>query len=328
MNYLTLENVSKSFGPKTLFKNVNLNFNKGDRIALVAKNGTGKTSLLKVLNGTEGVEGENAKILFAKDIRIGTLEQDPQIADHQTASEVIFDAQNPQMQAIKNYEKALLENDALKIQTSIEVVETLGAWDFEARIKEVLSRLKIDMFLEQTVETLSGGQKKRLALALLLIDEPDFMILDEPTNHLDLDMIEWLEAYFSARPSLTLFTVSHDRYFLDAVCNTIIELEGGNFYRYKGNYAYYLEQKALRQEVEAATLGKDRKLYLRELDWMRRQPQARTTKAQSRIDTFHELDEKVHRKIEKDDLQMDIKTTWLGSKIVELHETICQQKTD
>ena len=319
MNYLTLENVTKSYGPKILFKNVNLIINRGDRIALVAKNGTGKTTLLRVLNGTEGSEGEAAKIIFAKDLRIGTLEQEPVLVENATALEAVFHSENAQIQAVKNYEKALTENNAADIQKYLEEIDHLQAWDFEAKIKEILSKLKIDGFFNQRVSTLSGGQKKRLALAMLLIDEPDFMILDEPTNHLDLDMIEWLEAYFASRPSLTIFMVTHDRYFLDAVCNKVIELEGGKFYPYKGNYAYYLEQKALRQEVEAATMSKDRKLYSRELDWMRRQPQARTTKAQSRIDVFYDLEDKVSRKVEKDDMKIDIKTTWLGSKIVELH---------
>jgi ABC transport system ATP-binding/permease protein len=319
MNYLTLENVTKSYGPKILFKNVNLIINKGERIALVAKNGTGKTTLLRVLNGSEGSEGENAKIIFAKDIRIGTLEQDPLLPEGATAIEAIFHSENPQTQVIKNYEKALLDDNLDDIQKYLEEIDHLQAWDFEAKIKEILSKLKIDLFLNQKVSTLSGGQKKRVSLATLLIDEPDFMILDEPTNHLDLLMIEWLEAYFAARPSLTIFMVTHDRYFLDSVCNKVIELDGGNFYPYKGNYAYYLEQKALRQEVEAATMAKDKKLYLRELDWMRRQPQARSTKAQSRIDTFYDLEDKVSQKVEKDAMKIDIKTTWLGSKIVELH---------
>jgi ABC transport system ATP-binding/permease protein len=321
MNYLTLDNVSKSYGPKILFKDISLLINKGERIALVAKNGTGKTSLLRVLAGTEGVEGENAKILFAKGVTIGYLEQDPVLNETLTAIEAVFDSENKNIQAIKNYEKALLENNPLSIQKSLEVLDELHAWDFEAKIKEILSKLKIDTFLNQSVKTLSGGQKKRLALAKLLIDMPDFIILDEPTNHLDLDMIEWLEVYFT-QSSITLFTVTHDRYFLDAVCNTIIELEGGKFYRYKGNYGYYLEQKALRQEVDAANMAKNRKLFLRELDWMRRQPQARTTKAQSRIDDFHEIKEKVSGKRENEDLQMDIKATWMGSKILELHNVL------
>ena len=211
MNYLTLENVTKSYGPKTLFKNISLNINRGDRIALVAKNGTGKTTLLRVLAGTEGSEGEQAKIIFAKDIRVGYLEQEPQLPENGTALEAIFDSENPQIQAIKNYESALSKNDPLSIQATLEVIDTLQAWDFEAKIHDILSQLRIDQYLNQSIKTLSGGQRKRVALAKLLIDEPDFLILDEPTNHLDLDMIEWLEAYFTSRPNSTLFIVTHDR---------------------------------------------------------------------------------------------------------------------
>jgi ABC transport system ATP-binding/permease protein len=319
MNYLTLENVTKSYGPKVLFDRVSLIINKTDRIALVAKNGTGKTTLLRVLAGTEGSEGEQSKIIFAKDIRTGYLEQDPKLPEHLTAIEAVFESENAQIQAIKNYEKAVLDNDPLSIQTYLTEIDELQAWDIEAKVKEILFKLKIDTFLNQVVNTLSGGQKKRLALAKLLIDEPDFLILDEPTNHLDLEMIEWLELYFMARPSLTIFMVTHDRYFLDAVSNHIIELDGGNFYRYRGNYAKYLEQKALRGEVEAATLDKNKKLYSRELEWMRRMPQARTTKAQSRIDGFYEIKDKISGKRDSEDMSIDIKTTWLGSKIVELH---------
>ena len=319
MNYLTLENVTKTYGPKVLFDRVSLIINKTDRIALVAKNGTGKTTLLRVLAGTEGSEGEQSKIIFAKGIRTGYLEQDPKVPEHLTAVEAVFESENPQIQAIKNYEKAVLDNDPLSIQKYLTELDELQAWDIEAKIKEILYKLKIDQFLNQVVRTLSGGQKKRLALAKLLIDEPDFLILDEPTNHLDLEMIEWLEAYFTARPSLTIFMVTHDRYFLDAVSNHIIELEGGNFYRYRGNYAKYLEQKAMRQEVDAATLDKNKKLFQRELEWMRRMPQARTTKAQSRIDDFHELKDKISGKRDSDDMTIDIKTTWLGSKVVEMH---------
>ena len=319
MNYLTLENVTKSYGPKTLFKNISLNINRGDRIALFAKNGTGKTTLLRVLAGEEGSEGEQAKIIFAKDIRVGYLEQEPSLPETGSALDAIFASENPQIQAIKNYESALSKDDPLSIQASLEELETLQAWDFEAKIHDILSKLKIDQYLNQNIKTLSGGQRKRVALAKMLIDEPDFLILDEPTNHLDLDMIEWLEAYFMANPSLTLFIVTHDRYFLDAVCNAILELEGGTFYRSRGNYAYFLEQKALRQEVDAATLDKNRKLYTRELDWMRRTPAARTGKAQARIDGFYEIKDKISGKREADDMSIDIKTSWLGSKIVEMH---------
>jgi ABC transport system ATP-binding/permease protein len=318
MNYLTLENVTKSYGPKILFRDVSLHINKGDKIALVAKNGTGKTTLMRVLAGSEGSEGENATILIAKDIRTGFLVQDPDLDASMTVEQAVFDSENLAIRAVKDYEHALLDTDnAEALQHAMAQMDELRAWDTETRVQEILSKLRLDN-LQQRVSTLSGGQKKRLALAKMLLDEPDFLILDEPTNHLDLDMIEWLEQYLS-KSTLTLFMVTHDRYFLDAVCNTIIELEYGKFFRYKGNYAAYLEQKALRSEIEAAEMGKARKLYSRELEWMRRQPQARSTKAKSRIDDFYELQGQVKVRQDKTTLEMDIKTTWMGSKIVELH---------
>jgi ABC transport system ATP-binding/permease protein len=265
MNYLTLENVTKSYGPKILFRDVSLHINKGDKIALVAKNGTGKTTLMRVLAGSEGSEGENATILIAKDIRTGFLVQDPDLDASMTVEQAVFDSENLAIRAVKDYEHALLDTDnAEALQHAMAQMDELRAWDTETRVQEILSKLRLDN-LQQRVSTLSGGQKKRLALAKMLLDEPDFLILDEPTNHLDLDMIEWLEQYLS-KSTLTLFMVTHDRYFLDAVCNTIIELEYGKFFRYKGNYAAYLEQKALRSEIEAAEMGKARKLYSRELE--------------------------------------------------------------
>ena len=324
MNFLTLDNVTKSYGPKILFKNINLFVNKGDRIALVAKNGSGKTTLLRVLAGTEGSEGEQAKINFAKDIRIGVLDQDPELPGDLKVLDAIFATDNALITAVKNYEDALASNDEHALQNAMEVMDELRAWEVETKIKEIISELKIDGFLEQRVSTLSGGQKKRVSMAQLLIGEPDFLILDEPTNHLDLEMIEWLETYFSARPWLTIFMVTHDRYFLDAVCNTIIELEGGQFFRYRGNYTYFLEQKALRDEINAATLDKTRKLFKRELDWMSRTAPARTSKNKSRIDEFYDIKDKVSAKRDSDDLQIDIKTTYLGSKILELHNVSYQ----
>lgn len=319
MNFLTLENVTKSYGPKILFKNVNLFVNKGDRIALVAKNGSGKSTLLRVLAGVEGSEGEQSKILFAKDVRIGVLDQDPELPGELKVQDAIFATDNALITAVKNYELALTSEDTNALQKAMDMMDELQAWEIETKIKEIISELKIDGFLEQRVSTLSGGQKKRVSLAQMLIGEPDFMILDEPTNHLDLEMIEWLENYFSSRPTLTIFMVTHDRYFLDAVCNTIIELEGGNFYRYRGNYTYFLEQKALRDEINASTLDKTRKLFKRELDWMSRTAPARTSKNKSRIDEFYDIKDKVSAKRDNEDLQIDIKTTYLGSKILELH---------
>jgi ABC transport system ATP-binding/permease protein len=317
MNYLTLENVTKTYGSKLLFKDVTLHIDKGQKIALVAKNGTGKTTLLRVLAGEEGVEGEQSKILISKEIRTGVLVQEPKFDPRMTVEAAVFDSQNHVIQAIKDYEAALLLGDDKRIETAMQRMDDFKAWEMEAKMREILSKLKIDR-LQERVGILSGGQQKRLALAKLLLDEPDFLILDEPTNHLDLEMIEWLEAYLT-QSNRTIFMVSHDRYFLDAVCNTIIELDGGKFHRYKGNYAAFLEQKAARLENEAANLDRTKKLYRKELDWMRRQPQARTTKAKSRIDDFFDIKEKAQKRLDTDVVKMDIKNAWLGGKIVELH---------
>jgi len=318
VNYLTLENITKTYGEKVLFQNVSLHIDKGQKIALVAKNGTGKTTLLRVLAGKEGSEGENSKITFRKDIRIGVLEQEPDLDPRHTVLESIFEGGSQLLQAVKEYELAMLHTeDTDRLQKAMSKMEELKAWDAENQVKEVLTKLKI-RDLEQAIGTLSGGQKKRVALAQLLLDEPDFLILDEPTNHLDLDMIEWLEEYLN-KPSITLFMVTHDRYFLDNICNQIIELDGGQFFRYKGNYTEYLEKKTTRTEVEASTLDKNKKLLLKELDWIRRQPQARGTKAKARVDAFYELKDATSKKVENDKVQLDIKMEWLGSKIVELH---------
>ncbi|HHH49523.1 MAG TPA: ABC transporter ATP-binding protein [Saprospiraceae bacterium] len=315
MNYLTLENVSKSFGDKLLFKNINLTIAKGQKIALVAKNGTGKTTLLKVVAGTEPGEGENHKVFLNKNIKIGFLHQEPQFDQGSTVIEAIFDSNNKMIQAIKKYEKALLLPDREDdLQKAMTLMDDLKAWDFESKIKEVLSKLNI--LLDQQVSTLSGGQKKRLALAKILIEEPEFLILDEPTNHLDLEMIEWLEKYLQG-PNLTIFMVTHDRYFLERVCDTIVELNQGNLYRYKGNYAEFLMKKATREENQAIALDKDKKLYKKELEWIRRMPKARGTKAKSRVDAFDIIKENAHKKLDNSKVQIEIKGARLGSKILE-----------
>lgn len=316
MNYLSLENVSKSFGEKVLFDKINFQMSKGEKIALVAKNGAGKTTLLKVIAGTESAEGENAKVHYRKDIRIGNLLQDPVFRDGHTIMEAIFESENPKIQATRQYEKAMLnpENEA-GMAKAMQQMDDLEAWDFKARIEEILGKLKITD-LEQRVAHLSGGQRKRLALAQILIEEPEFLILDEPTNHLDLDMIEWLEDYLQA-PNLTLFMVTHDRYFLERVCNNIIELDAGVIYKYKGNYSDFLTAKAAREENQAVVLDKTKKLMTKELEWMRRQPKARGTKAKSRIDSFYKIEEKASQKIAKDKIQIDMKGSRLGSKILE-----------
>jgi ABC transport system ATP-binding/permease protein len=318
MNYLTLENITKTYGEKILFKEISLHIDKGQKIALIAKNGSGKSTLMRVIAGQDGAEGEKSKVIFRKDLRIGFLEQEPDFHPNHTIIEAVFDSTNPMMQAIKRYEEALIFPDRQdRLQAAMAELEELKAWEVEARINEILTRLRITN-LDQKVSTLSGGQKKRLALAKLIIEEPDFMILDEPTNHLDLDMIEWLEKYLQS-PNLTLLMVTHDRYFLENVTDNFFELEGGQLYKYKGNYSLYLDKKAIRQEVEAATMDKSRKLLGRELEWIRRQPQARGTKAKSRVDAFYDLKEQTSRKTDNEDLQININTQRIGSKIVELH---------
>ena len=317
MQYLSIENISKSFGEKTLFEDLSLSISKGDKIALVAKNGSGKTTLLKVIAGEEGPEGENAKIHFAKDIKIAYLKQDPDLNPTDTALEAILNSDNPAIQAIQAYEMAVIDKDEIKIQQQISIIEDLKAWDIEVRIKEILSKLKLDS-LDQTVESMSGGQQKRVALAKILIDEPDFLILDEPTNHLDLEMIEWLEVYLQT-VNLTLFMVTHDRYFLERVCNEIIELDRGVIHVHRGNYSNYLEKKAARMANDAVVLDKTKKLYAKELTWIRRQPKARGTKAKSRVDSFDEIKAKAHAKVDDDEMKIHIKTSRMGSKILEAH---------
>lgn len=317
MNYLTLENVNKSYGEKVLFKDVNLQIAKGQKVALVAKNGSGKTTLMRVIAGREAGEGENSKVQINKHINIGWLDQDPDFYEKHTVLEAVFDSENPMIQAVKAYEEAMIRPDRIQeMQDALAKMDDLKAWDFEAKVKEVLFKLNITM-LDQLVSTLSGGQQKRLALAKLLIDEPEFIILDEPTNHLDMDMIEWLEEYLQ-QPNLTIFMVTHDRYFLENVCNIILELDNGTLYRYTGNYSEFLEKKAVREENEAIDLDKSKKLYKKELEWIRRQPKARGTKAKARVDTFDGIKESAHRNLNKDEISLDsLKGSRLGSKILE-----------
>ncbi len=292
--------------------------NKGEKVALIAKNGSGKTTLMKVIAGIEPSEGATSKVLFRKDIRIGFLQQEPEFYEKHNALEAIFDSDLEIVKVVKSYERALLHPDREKeMQDALSRMDDLKAWDFESKAKEILFKFNITD-LEQSIATLSGGQKKRLALAKLLIEEPEFLILDEPTNHLDLDMIEWLEGYLSQQ-NITLFMVTHDRYFLENICNSILELDQGQLYKYTGGYSDFLEKKALRSENEAVVLDKTKKLYKKELDWMRRMPQARTTKSSARQGRFYDIKEKANRKVEKDEIQIEIKGQRLGSKILELH---------
>lgn len=318
MNFLTLENVTKSYGEKVLFNNIDLQISKGQKVALVAQNGTGKSTLLRVIAGVEASEGETSQVNLRRDIRIGHLVQEPDFFEDHTVLEAVLDSDNAIIQAIKHYEQVMLFPErAQEMQAALAKMDDLKAWDFEAKIKEILSKFGMDK-LDQSVKTLSGGQKKRLALAKLIIDEPEFLILDEPTNHLDLDMIEWLETFLQ-QPNLTIFMVTHDRYFLERVCNQIIELDRGILYRYTGNYSEFLEKKAIRHENESLELDKNQKLLKKELDWVRRQPKARGTKAKSRVDGFFELKEKVSNKRLNQELKIDIKGQRMGKKILEAH---------
>ncbi|HOY15677.1 MAG TPA: ABC-F family ATP-binding cassette domain-containing protein [Haliscomenobacter sp.] len=318
MNYLTLENVTKTYGEKVLFQNINLQVNKNQKVGLVAKNGSGKSTLLRVVAGLEGSEGESARVLMHRDARIGFLFQDPEFNPHHTIIEAALDADNPTFNAIKAYEEALLQSDnETLLQAAMTQMDDLKAWDLDAKLKELLTRFRISNYA-QPVRTLSGGQKKRLALVRMILADPDFLILDEPTNHLDLDMIEWLEEYLR-QPNLTILMVTHDRYFLERVCDQIVELDQGQVYKYSGNYSDFLEKKAARAENESIELDKDRKLLKKELDWVRRQPKARSTKAKSRVDSYSELNEKVSGATVEKEMKIDIKGQRMGKKVLELH---------
>ncbi|MDX1766975.1 MAG: ABC-F family ATP-binding cassette domain-containing protein [Arenibacter troitsensis] len=317
MNLLTVENISKSFGELSLFSNISFGINKDQKIALIAKNGSGKTSILNILSGKDS--SDSGQINSRKGIRISFLEQEPDLDPKLTVEETIFASDNEVLKVIQNYEHALLDpEDADAYQKAFEAMERYDAWDFETQYKQILFKLKLED-LDVKVGLLSGGQKKRLALANALINRPDLLILDEPTNHLDLEMIEWLEQYF-AKENMTLFMVTHDRYFLERVCNEIIELDNGQLYSYKGNYSYYLEKKEARLEQEAVEQHKSKILFKKELDWMRRQPKARTTKSKSRIDDFHTIKEKASQRRKEHEVQLEINMERMGSKIVELHK--------
>ena len=318
MVYLELEQVSKIYGEKVLFDRVDLQVAQYTKVALVAKNGTGKSTLLRVAAGIDQPEGVGSSVYVHKDARMAYLPQEPEFGANATVMDAVFDSDNEVVRAVRDYEEALSRTDKPQLlQDALSRMDRLRAWDIEARIKEVLSKLNIDN-VDQRVDTLSGGQRKRVALAKLIIDEPDLIILDEPTNHLDLDMIEWLEEWLQSA-NLTLLMVTHDRYFLERVCNRIIELDGGNVYHYTGNYSDFLNKKASREETESAELDKDRKRMKQELEWVRRMPSGRGTKAKSRLTAFSELKNKVGSFRKEDELTLEIKGQRLGSKILEAH---------
>jgi len=316
MNLLTVENISKSYGELVLFSDISFGVNKDQKIALIAKNGSGKTSILNIMSGKD--VSETGQVNVRKGIKISFLEQEPNLDPNLTVEETIFTTDNEILKVIAAYEKAV-ENpdDTERYQKAFEAMERHHAWDFETQYKQILFKLQLTQ-LDAKVKTLSGGQRKRLALANALLNKPDLLILDEPTNHLDLEMIEWLEAYF-AKENITLFMVTHDRYFLDRVCNEIIELDNNQLYTYKGNYTYYLNEKEARMVREAVEQHKSKLLYKKELDWIRRQPKARTTKSKSRIDDFNEIKKRAHQRRQEHEVQLELNMERLGSKILELH---------
>ena len=318
MSYLSVENVTKTYGDKVLFENIGFHIDKGEKVALIAKNGSGKSTLLRVLTGEESPEGEQGIVRFHKDAVVGLLRQEPRLDPRHTVEQAVFATDNAELQAVKAYERALKNpDDGEALQKALVRMDELKAWDAESRVKGLLSRFDITD-LDQRIGTLSGGQKKRVALTRILMEDPDFLILDEPTNHLDVEMIEWLEEYLQA-PNLTLFVVTHDRYFLDSVCNTILELNDGQIHRYRGNYSYFLEKRAEQDEIDQRTLERNKKLLKGELEWMRRQPKARGTKAKARVTSFYDLKDATSKPLANEELEMDFKTARLGKKIIEAH---------
>ncbi len=319
MHYVTVEGLTKSYGINPLFRNITFHINEGEKIALIARNGVGKSTLLRIIAGQE--VQESGKIHISKGVTVALFEQDPKFDEEKTVLENIFTSNHPVMSVMRKYEAALEVDDAEAITECISQIEELGAWDYEAKVHQILSKLNIH-HLQNKVSNLSGGQRKRAALAKTLIDigfehQHTLLMMDEPTNHLDVNMIEWLEHYLS-QESITLLLVTHDRYFLDAVCTEIWELERENIYTYVGDYENYMEKKAARIESELATIDKAKNQYRKELEWMRKQPKARSTKSRSRQDNFYEVEAKAKQKIEDTQLQLQVKMSRIGGKVLEV----------
>ncbi|MCI5058405.1 MAG: ABC-F family ATP-binding cassette domain-containing protein [Flavobacteriales bacterium] len=316
MNYLSVEGLSKSYGIKQLYQNISFGLNKGDKVGIVAKNGTGKSTLLKSISGIESAD--SGTVVFRNGIRVSHLLQEDQFSDAQTIQEVIYSGNHPKMKASKEYNHCVAEGiEGSRMENALEQMNELDAWSFESRVSEILDKLKIPSS-STMIKTLSGGQRKRVALGRVLLEDPDLILLDEPTNHLDLEMIEWLETYLTTS-SATILMITHDRYFLENVCSVILELDQGNLYRYEGNYSYFVEKKADRHELESTNVTKAKNLMRKELEWMRRMPKARGTKSKARIDAFYRLKEEASKRVREENVNLNIKTTRLGSKTVEFH---------
>ena len=310
-NLLQVENLTKSFGVNSLFDDINFTINEGDKVGLIAKNGTGKSTLLSIIAGDD--TPDDGKLIFKNDVTIGYLKQLPQFEPHLSVMDTCLIGDDDQSKAIRQYENALIQGNNEEMTKAIQAMDLASAWDYEERFKQILSQLKIDDF-KQRISELSGGQIKRVALAKILISNPQFLILDEPTNHLDIDMIEWLEAYLT-RSRMTILMVTHDRYFLDKICSKILELDQKSIYGYDGNYNYYLEKRAERIDAQNAAVEKARNLLRTEIEWMRRQPQARAHKAQYRIDAFYDLKERAQSRNDKGDVELNVKAGYIGKKI-------------
>lgn len=321
MTYLSTENLSKQYGLKPLFENLTFGISKGDKTALIAKNGTGKSTLLKIMAGKE--TPDSGEVMVRNGIKVGLLEQEPELDDALTISEFISHGENKMVNIVKAYDKAVAaqaedynEDTQKAFDKALAAMDAANAWDYEQRMHQILDALQI-RDLDQPINSLSGGQRKRVALAFLLLEEPDLIILDEPTNHLDVDMIEWLEAYLT-KSNMTLLMVTHDRYFLDRVCNHILEIEDNKLYHHNGNYEYYLLKKEEREAIYATEVAKAGKLAKKELEWMRRQPKARTTKSKSRIDAFYETEKKANSGKKEQEIKLDVGVSRIGGQVLEL----------
>ena len=314
ISFLQVENLSKRFGEQLLFENITFGIGKNQKVALIAKNGMGKSTLLRIIAGKDSAD--TGSVIFRNDISIGILDQDPELDPENYVFEEVFNSENPTLKLIKTYEQAVKDNDTSALEELIPQMDALAAWDYDTQVKQILSELKVDKY-SQRIKELSGGQRKRVGLAKILISNPDFLILDEPTNHLDVEMTEWLEEYLE-KTNATLLMVTHDRYFLDRVCDKIIEIDDFGLFAYEGNYSYYLEKRNERIEARNASIDKAKNLLRTEQEWMRRMPQARGHKAKYRIDNFYKIKEVASQNTTEQQLELDIKGQRLGKKILEL----------